>query len=70
MQTPCPECERLNPINDVSAVETYAFEYRCTCGYYVHSTAWMESEAFKLINENIIADRQTKLAPRCDGCSE
>ena len=61
MQTNCPECEALNPINNVSAVETYSFEYRCSCGYFVQSTAWMESEAFKLINDNIIADREAKL---------
>ena len=70
MQTNCPECSKLNPINNVSAVETYSFEYKCDCGYWVRSTDWMESNAFKGINDMIIADRQKKLMPKCEGCGE
>ena len=70
MQTNCPECEKLNPINNVSAVETHSFEYRCECGYFVRCTDWMECEAFKELNDTIIRDRQAKLAPKCKGCGE
>lgn len=71
MRTDCPNCKTINPINNVSAVETYSFEYKCDkCGYYIRSTEWFESEALMNLNNTLIADRQKKLQPKCEGCGE
>lgn len=70
MQTPCPNCERLNPIQNNSAVETYNFTYRCSCGFQLSITDWMESDAFKAFNEELIKARQNKLIKNCTSCSE
>lgn len=70
MKTNCPECGKLNPIVKQSITETYSFEYRCECGYFLRTTEWMESDAFKSFNDEIIKDRQKKMMPRCEGCGE
>ena len=70
MQTPCPNCERLNRIENNSAVETYNFTYNCSCGYRLSITSWMESDAFKAFNDEIIKARQEKLKGNCVSCGE
>lgn len=70
MQTNCPWCNKINHIERQSITETYSFEYKCECGYFLRTTDWMESNAFQNFNDELIKDRQKKIMPKCGGCGE